>query len=726
MISRSTPRALVALFSATVLATSLLPLFVTSAAAATFSGAFTGKVTAARTGSLALTYSNVDWMRWGENVAGSITFSAWKAAPNTSGPTYVVSVPLNPDVKNNAHLYVVNFCSSPGKVGGCAISANVKSGSHLLAYTGSDPAGTANHPTPGKITPPPVSAFSASFSGKVTAPRIGSLSLSYVNVDWLRWGENVGGSITFGAWRAAPNTSGPAYVVSVPLNPDVKNSGHSFTVAFCRSAGTTAGCGTSANVKLITHTLAYSGADPTGTANHPTPGKITPPPVAGFSGAFSGSVTAPRTGKLLITYTNVDWVRFGESLSGQIAFGAWKAAPSGVTSYQPTLALSGDVKNSGHLIAVEFCRSVGTTAGCASSANVKRVSHTLIYSGADPTGTANHPTPGKITPPPVTPPPATINISAGFSGRVASAAVGQLSIWYIDVDWLHVGESVGGTIVWQSWIAAPNMGGPTYDLSINLASSGGTSPHAMVVDFCRLHNSSSPTGCGVSNTRRISKTIVTQPITIVADFYGEILTKSTARLHISYNNVDWLRLGESVSGTITWGSWTAAPNLYTTYNPVLPINSTLGTVKRTIVVDFCAAPHSPSTACGTGNTKRISKTISLVAASSAASGVYRPGRVFPAPTVAARDYTLAKIGTAQFSCLDILWDRESGWRVAAQNASSGAYGIPQALPGTKMASVGSDWQINATTQVKWGLGYISGAYGAACNALRHFYNNGWY
>jgi hypothetical protein len=62
--------------------------------------------------------------------------------------------------------------------------------------------------------------------------------------------------------------------------------------------------------------------------------------------------------------------------------------------------------------------------------------------------------------------------------------------------------------------------------------------------------------------------------------------------------------------------------------------------------------------------------------------------------------------TSQFSCLDSLWTRESNWDVTVSNASSGAYGIPQALPGSKMASAGPDWATSATTQIKWGLSYI--------------------
>lgn len=81
---------------------------------------------------------------------------------------------------------------------------------------------------------------------------------------------------------------------------------------------------------------------------------------------------------------------------------------------------------------------------------------------------------------------------------------------------------------------------------------------------------------------------------------------------------------------------------------------------------------------------------------------------------------------SQFSCLDPLWAHESGWSVTAANAGSGAYGIPQALPGSKMGSVGPDWQANAATQIRWGLNYIQGTYGSPCAAWSHEESDGWY
>ena len=79
----------------------------------------------------------------------------------------------------------------------------------------------------------------------------------------------------------------------------------------------------------------------------------------------------------------------------------------------------------------------------------------------------------------------------------------------------------------------------------------------------------------------------------------------------------------------------------------------------------------------------------------------------------------------QFSCLVSLWNKESGWRTNAANPS-GAYGIPQALPGSKMASAGSDWQTSARTQISWGLGYIAGVYGSPCSAWAHSQATNWY
>ena len=105
-----------------------------------------------------------------------------------------------------------------------------------------------------------------------------------------------------------------------------------------------------------------------------------------------------------------------------------------------------------------------------------------------------------------------------------------------------------------------------------------------------------------------------------------------------------------------------------------------------------------------------------------AAAAVRPGtnRALGKQMAAARGW-----GDAQFVCLDQLWTRESGWSQRASNGS-GAYGIPQALPGSKMASAGSDWATNPRTQIAWGLSYIGSRYGSPCGAWGAFQSKGWY
>ncbi|MEP7766021.1 ubiquitin-like domain-containing protein [Sanguibacter sp. 25GB23B1] len=83
-------------------------------------------------------------------------------------------------------------------------------------------------------------------------------------------------------------------------------------------------------------------------------------------------------------------------------------------------------------------------------------------------------------------------------------------------------------------------------------------------------------------------------------------------------------------------------------------------------------------------------------------------------------------GADEFACLERLWTKESNWNVTAENTSSGAYGIPQSLPGSKMASVAADWRTNAATQITWGLNYIEGRYGTPCGAWAKSQSSGWY
>jgi len=112
----------------------------------------------------------------------------------------------------------------------------------------------------------------------------------------------------------------------------------------------------------------------------------------------------------------------------------------------------------------------------------------------------------------------------------------------------------------------------------------------------------------------------------------------------------------------------------------------------------------------------------------------QPSQAAPAPVTpsgSAQQIAMGMLGSygwssSQFSCLVSLWNEESGWNVTASNPSSGAYGIPQALPGSKMASAGPDWQTDAATQIRWGLGYIKADYGSPCGAWSHEEADGWY
>ncbi|MDO9590508.1 MAG: transglycosylase SLT domain-containing protein [Microcella sp.] len=116
-------------------------------------------------------------------------------------------------------------------------------------------------------------------------------------------------------------------------------------------------------------------------------------------------------------------------------------------------------------------------------------------------------------------------------------------------------------------------------------------------------------------------------------------------------------------------------------------------------------------------------TVRPVSAGAPAAGTPDPGtaQAIAASMVAARGWS-----TSEYNCLYALWAKESGWNVYAHNKSSGAYGIPQSLPGSKMASAGADWATNPATQITWGLGYIAARYGTPCGAWAHSQRVGWY
>jgi hypothetical protein len=114
----------------------------------------------------------------------------------------------------------------------------------------------------------------------------------------------------------------------------------------------------------------------------------------------------------------------------------------------------------------------------------------------------------------------------------------------------------------------------------------------------------------------------------------------------------------------------------------------------------------------------------------AESGTGDAGATFPVKSA----YTTAQIqemakqivGSGQYMCFSNIVSHESGWNYTASNPSSGAYGLVQALPGSKMASVGADWQTNPATQIKWGLNYMNVKYGSPCDAWQYWQVNHFY
>jgi hypothetical protein len=125
------------------------------------------------------------------------------------------------------------------------------------------------------------------------------------------------------------------------------------------------------------------------------------------------------------------------------------------------------------------------------------------------------------------------------------------------------------------------------------------------------------------------------------------------------------------------------------------------------------------------------KRAAELAASKAAQRRQTAAAAVPAVSGSPRQVAQAMLGSfgwssSQFSCLDPLWEHESRWSVTTANPGSGAFGIPQALPGSRMASAGPNWQTSAATQITWGLRYVRDTYGSPCAAWSHEQATGWY
>ncbi|MGN7189856.1 lytic transglycosylase domain-containing protein [Curtobacterium sp. MCBA15_004] len=165
-----------------------------------------------------------------------------------------------------------------------------------------------------------------------------------------------------------------------------------------------------------------------------------------------------------------------------------------------------------------------------------------------------------------------------------------------------------------------------------------------------------------------------------------------------------------------------APQQYSTHGTYAAFDVSRDEYGVTVPAPKVAAPPVEETDDATDSAAAAKQKITPSNAVAPAAATPNPGsaQAIAQQLVAARGW-----GSDQYSCLVSLWNKESGWRVNAYNPS-GAYGIPQALPGSKMASAGADWQTNPATQITWGLNYISGVYGTPCNAWGHSQRLNWY
>ena len=162
----------------------------------------------------------------------------------------------------------------------------------------------------------------------------------------------------------------------------------------------------------------------------------------------------------------------------------------------------------------------------------------------------------------------------------------------------------------------------------------------------------------------------------------------------------------------------------TAITPVSPVDWTAAGMYagRAVAQRKAAAARAAAQAAAA---ERARKARALAAERRASRSRMTPAS-YGSPKAIAQQQLAARGWSDQWSCLDSLWEKESGWSVYNSNPSSGAYGIPQALPGSKMASAGSDWRTNPATQIRWGLGYIGDRYGSPCAAWSHSKAHNWY
>jgi resuscitation-promoting factor RpfB len=221
---------------------------------------------------------------------------------------------------------------------------------------------------------------------------------------------------------------------------------------------------------------------------------------------------------------------------------------------------------------------------------------------------------------------------------------------------------------------------------------------------------------------------VSVPVASAFSNGATIIVQRVTKGHVTQTTVLPFGVSTRPDATMTKGTTkvvqAGVPGSQQTTYAVIYIDGKL-TGKTPISTKVVAAPQTKVVHAGTKPVPvapPVTSTPSSSTPTNSAPIVVNPGS---AQAIAQQLLLARGWGNDQMSCLINMWNRESGWRVNAANGS-GAYGIPQALPGSKMAAFGADWQTNPKTQIEWGLSYISGRYGTPCGAWSSWQAQGWY
>jgi hypothetical protein len=168
---------------------------------------------------------------------------------------------------------------------------------------------------------------------------------------------------------------------------------------------------------------------------------------------------------------------------------------------------------------------------------------------------------------------------------------------------------------------------------------------------------------------------------------------------------------------------TVTPTVTESAVPAEPVPTTTAPAETTTAPTPTTAPTSaaPRTTAPKAAAPRTSAPKASAAPVAAGCSAYSGNRLTACDILPSFGFS-----TSEMSALSQLWENESGWDETAENSGSGAYGIPQALPGSKMASAGADWRTNPATQIRWGLGYIKERYGSPSAAWSFWQSNNWY